>query len=194
MINRNKFIFVEYNGVTYPDGFTTNIKEIAAHLDKNNIEFAEKYSLHTEYSYGKRKFDTALISNFTELKSAQKDGVPQLWKTGKWAEQFAEFIFVLTEGKNTPSVIEIHPPFNDYCSIDSFLERYSVFEKKIHEVYPETVIVIENRAGTIYKGGRFIAGKAKEIAELCKKSKNVIPTSVLFWTSLSYLQQRILTP
>ena len=90
MINRNKFIFVEYNGVTYPDGFTTNIKEIAAHLDKNNIEFAEKYSLHTEYSYGKRKFDTALISNFTELKSAQKDGVPQLWKTGKWAEQFAE--------------------------------------------------------------------------------------------------------
>lgn len=171
-MNRNKFIFIEYNGVPYPDGFTSDIKEIAAHLDKNEIEIAEKYSLHTEYSYGKRKLDSALISNFGELQSAQKDGVPQLWKSDKWAEQFAEFIFVLTAGKNTPSVIEIHPPFNDYCNIDLFLERFKVFEKRIHEAYPETIIVIENRAGAIYKGGRFVVSKAKEIAELCKKIKD----------------------
>lgn len=172
MIDRNKFIFIEYNGVPYPEGFTSNIKEIAAHLDKNEIETAEQYSLHTEYSYGKRNFDSALISTFEELQSAQKDGVPQLWKTEKWAEQFAEFIFALTADKNTPSVIEIHPPFNDYCNIDLFLERFKVFEKKIHEAYPETIIVVENRAGAIYRGGRFVVSKAKEIAELCKKIKD----------------------
>lgn len=171
-MDRNKFIFIEYNGVPYPEGFTSNIKEIAAHLDKNEIETAEQYSLHTEYSYGKRKFDSPLISNFCELQSAQKDGVPQLWKSDKWAEQFAEFIFALTADKNTPSVIEIHPPFNDYCNIDLFLERFKVFEKKIHEIYPETIIVIENRAGAIYRGGRFVVSKAKEIAELCKKIKD----------------------
>ena len=171
-MDKNKFIFIEYNGIPYPDGFTSDIKEIAAHLDKNEIEQVDKYSLHTEYSYGKRTFNSALISTFEELQSAQKNGVPQLWKTEQWAEQFAEFICALTSGKNTPSVIEIHPPFNDYCDIDSFLTRFRVFEKKIHEVYPETIIVIENRAGAIYKGGRFVVSKAKGIAELCQKIKN----------------------
>ena len=172
MIDRNKFIFIEYNGVPYPNGFNSAIKEIAAHLDKNEIEPAEKYSLHTEYSYGKRKFDTVLISNFDELQSAQKDGVPQLWKSNKWAEQFAEFIITLTTGKNTPTVIEIHPPFNDYCDIDLFLERYKIFEEKIQSAFPKATIVIENRSGAIYRGGRFIVGKAKEIAELCQKIKD----------------------
>jgi hypothetical protein len=172
MIDRNKFIFIEYNGVPYPEGFTSNIKEIAAHLDKNEIETAEQYSLHTEYSYGKRKFDSPLISNFGELQSAQKDGVPQLWKSDKWAEQFAEFIIALTTGKNTPTVIEIHPPFNDYGDIDLFLERYKIFEEKIHTAFPETIIVIENRSGAVYRGGRFIVGKAIEIVELCQKIKD----------------------
>lgn len=172
MIDKNKFIFVEYNGVPYPDGFTFDIKEIAAHLDKNEIESAERYSLHTEYSYGKRNLDSALISNFGELQTAQKDGVPQLWKSNKWAEQFAEFIIALTSDKNKPTVIEIHPPFNDYCDIDLFLERYKIFEERIHKVFPETIIVIENRSGAIYRGGRFIVGKAKEIAELCQKIKD----------------------
>lgn len=167
----SNFILVEYNGISYPQGYFSDIKEIAAHLDKNEIEVAEKYSLHTEYSYGTRKLDTELILNFPELKTSHKNGVPQLWKTDKWAEEFAEFIIKLTSGKNAPTVIEIHPPFNDYCNIDLFLERYQVFEKRIREVYPETIIVVENRAGSIYKGGRFIVGKAKEIAELCRKIK-----------------------
>lgn len=170
-MNTDKFILIEYNSVPYPNGFVSDIKEIAGHLDKNEIETAEKYSLHTEYSYGTRKFDTELISNFPELKTSHKNGVPQLWKSDKWAEEFAEFIIKLTSGKNAPTVIEIHPPFNDYCNIDLFLERYQIFEKRIREVYPETIIVVENRAGAIYKGGRFIVGKAKEISELCQKIK-----------------------
>lgn len=83
MIDKNRFTLVEYNGVPYPEGFASNIKEIAAHFDKCEIEAAENYSLHTEYSYGKRKFDSRLMSRFTELKSSQKDGVPQLWKSNK---------------------------------------------------------------------------------------------------------------
>ena len=47
----NKFILIEYNNVPYPKGFNSEIKEIAGHLDKNEIETAEKCSLHTEYSY-----------------------------------------------------------------------------------------------------------------------------------------------
>ena len=47
----NKFILIEYNNMPYPKGFNSEIKEIAGHLDKNEIETAEKCSLHTEYSY-----------------------------------------------------------------------------------------------------------------------------------------------
>ena len=169
MIDKNRFIFIEYNDLSYPDGFSSNIKEIAGHFDKDKIETAKNYSLHTEYSYGKRKFDGNLISNFHVLKTSHKDGVPQLWSSEKWSKEFAEFIIALTADENPPTIIEIHPPFNDYCNIDLFLKRYEIFEKRIHEVYPNVVIVIENRSGAIYKGGRFIVGKAKEIAELCQK-------------------------
>ncbi len=174
MIDKEKFILVEYNGVPYPEGFDSDIKEIAAHFDKCEIEADAdaKYSLHTEYSYGKRKFDSSLISQFAELRASQKDGIPQLWKSDKWAEEFADFILELTKGKNPPVVIEIHPPFNDYCDIDSFLSRYTIFEERIHNVYPNTVIVIENRSGAVYRGGRFVIGKAGEIAELCRKIKD----------------------
>ena len=169
MINRKNFKLVEYNNVPYPAGYSAEIKEIAAHFDKSEIEIAGQYSLHTEYSYGKRKLDSSLLSGFPEIVASHKDGIPQLWKSDKWALEFAAFILALTQDRNPPTVIEIHPPFNDYCDIDLFLDRYRKFETRIHEAYPETIIVVENRSGSIYKGGRFIIGKAKEIAELCHK-------------------------
>ncbi len=132
------------------------------------IEAAEAYSLHTEYSYGKRKFDTELIAAFSILCEANKDGVPQLWKSNEWAEEFSTFIIRLTQGHKSPTIIEIHPPFNDYCSLEEFSERYRIFEQKIHAVYPDTTIVIENRSGAVYHGGKFLVGKAKEIAALCE--------------------------
>ena len=168
---KNHFEFIEYNGVPYPEGYCSTIKEIAGHLDKENIETTNNYSLHTEYSYGKRKFDSRLISNFEELKTSHKDGVPQLWKTDKWPKEFSHFIIELTKDKIAPTTIEIHPPFNDYCNIDLFLDRYLTFEKEIHKIYPNAIIVIENRSGAIYRGGKFIIGKAKEIVELCEKIK-----------------------
>lgn|GEM_PF-3257176 len=79
-------------------------------------------SLHTEYSYGKRKWDSALVQEYLELVVAQKDSVPQLWKNERWAEQFADFIFELNGSGSVPKVIEIHPPFSDYTDIDALCE------------------------------------------------------------------------
>lgn len=169
MISQNKFKLIEYNNVPYPAGYIAEIKEIAAHLDKCEIDNVELYSLHTEYSYGKRMLDSDLLESFPEIVASHKDGIPQLWKSEKWAVEFADLIFTLTAGKNPPTVIEIHPPFNDYCDIDLFLDRYSIFEQRIHAVYPQTIIVVENRSGSLYKGGRFVVGKAKDIADLCLK-------------------------
>lgn len=170
-MNKEQFVFVEYNNVKYPDEYVSDIKEVAAHFDKGNIEASEKYSLHTEYSYGKRKFDTELISKFPALVEAQKDGVPQLWKSEEWASQFADFIAQLTADGNPPTTIEIHPPFNDYCTLDEFIERYRIFESKIRLQFSDTNIVIENRAGAVYRGGKFLIGKAREIVALCEQIK-----------------------
>lgn len=170
-MNKEQFVFVEYNNVNYPEGYNSDIKEIAAHFDKDEIEVVQKYSLHTEYSYGKRKFNTELIARYPDLVNSQKDGVPQLWKSKEWASEFADFVIQLTAGYNPPTTIEIHPPFNDYCTLDEFVERYKIFENKIKVQFPDTNIVIENRAGAVYRGGKFLIGKAKEIVALCKQIK-----------------------
>jgi len=162
------FKFVQYGGNAYPDDIVPVLVEVAGHLDKDNIENYPDYSLHTEYSYGKRNLSSDMLQKYPELREANKDGVPQLWKNTNWAEQFAGFIKELTNNHKPPKVVEIHPPFSDYSNIDSFIERYTVFEQLIHKDYPNTEIVIENRAGSIYHGGRFIVSKAKEIATLCK--------------------------
>ena len=122
MLSKDSFVFIEYNGVPYPEGYSAEIREVAGHLDKNTIEDVEKYSLHTEYSYGKRKFDTPRLSAFPVLREANKDGVPQLWKSDEWAEEFADFIIGFTQDHNSPEIIEIHPPFNDYCSLEEFFD------------------------------------------------------------------------
>lgn len=164
----DSFILVEYNGLAYPEGYSAALQEVAAHFDKEGIEPKSAYSLHTEYSYGKRNFNTTRISKYPALVAAHKDGVPQLWKSNEWAAEFADFIIGLTEDHQTPTVIEIHPPFSDYCTIDEFAERFRTFEERIHAVYPDIIIVIENRAGKRYRGGNFIIRKAKEIAALCE--------------------------
>ena len=176
MVNQKRFldnfILVEYNNLPYPEGYTAQIQEVAAHFDKDAIDPRCAYSLHTEYSYGKRKFNTALISQYPTLTSANKDGVPQLWKSAKWASEFADFIVDLVDGHSSPTITEIHPPFNDYCSLAEFADRFRIFERKIHETYPDVIIVIENRAGSVYHGGRFLVGKAKEIVALCDLIKS----------------------
>ena len=123
--------------------------------------------MHTEYSYGKWKFNSALIAKFPEILAAQKDGVPQLWKNESWALQFADFIFELVGSGPAPKVIEIHPPFNDYTDLAGFVRSYSGFEGKIKDRFPEVELLIENRCGSVYHGGRFVFSKVKDVAALC---------------------------
>lgn len=165
---KNVFELIEYNGIPYPEGYVSKIKEVAGHLDKEDTEQVECYSLHTEYSYGKRKFDSPILAKYESLREANKGGVPQLWKSEEWSKEFAAFVCELTEGKNPPHIVEIHPPFNDYSDIENFVKCYKVFEKEIKHTFPNTNIFIENRSGTVYRGGRFVIGKADEIVSLCE--------------------------
>lgn len=127
-----------------------DVKELAGHLDKTSIPDVQRYSLHTEYSFTKRKLDSALIERYPALKESYKN-VPRLWFSEEWAEEFAEFIFDLTDGHPDPEVIEIHPPFRDYClDFDTFLDRYTVFEDIVLDNFPDTIITMENRAGAQY--------------------------------------------
>ena len=160
------FEMIKYHGQEYPEEIPLRIEEIAAHFDITEIKGKLGYSLHTEYSYGKRNFNSVLITKYPEIRNAQKDGVPQLWKNRTWASQFADFIFSLVGNGPDPRVIEIHPPFSDYTDMEGFIEVYSVFESKINERFPNVEILIENRCGSVYHGGKFILSKVHDIAAL----------------------------
>ena len=161
------FQMVKYHGQEYPAAIPLHIEEIAAHFDITRIGGKLKRSLHTEYSYGKRKMNSELLARYPELIGANKDGVPQLWKNNTWAMQFADFLFALVGTGAAPCVIEIHPPFSDYTDLSGFIETYSVFEEKITEHFPECEILIENRCGSIYHGGKFLVSKVQDVAALC---------------------------
>ncbi|WP_044928446.1 hypothetical protein [Butyrivibrio sp. AD3002] len=163
------FCFVQYNRYTYPSGLEPELTEIAGHFDISEIKDVQDYSLHTEYSFASRKLSTELVKRFPAIKEAHNRYVPQLWKSEKWADEFAQFVIALTESHVAPKVIEIHPPFNDYCDMDGFIDRFNVFEAVIHNKYPNVQIVVENRAGSRYSGGKFLVSKAADIGALCEK-------------------------
>jgi hypothetical protein len=75
-----------------------------------------------------------------------------------------------------PTIIEIHPPFSDYTkTIHQFLEIYQRFEESILDDFRKTRIFIENRSGSIYKGGKFVISKGQHLRSLCEhiSSKNL---------------------
>jgi len=160
------FEMVKYHTQAYPNDIPLRAEECAAHFDVTSVSANLRYSLHTEYSYGKRKFDSDLVRQFPTITAAQKDGVPQLWKDELWASEFAQFVFALA-GDAVPAVIEVHPPFADYATFASFLASYKVFEATVLERYPDVSILIENRCGSVYKGGKFLVSKLPEIETLC---------------------------
>lgn len=160
------FEMVKYHNRAYPVDVPLRIAECAANFDSTSVSADLRWSLHTEYSYAKRKFDSAVIQQFPAIVQAQKDCVPQLWKSEQWAREFAEFIFALA-GDECPVVIEIHPPFMDYCDFGMFLNHYKVFETLVLERYPNVKILIENRCGSVYRGGKFLISKNKDVEQLC---------------------------
>jgi hypothetical protein len=158
---------IKYHKRNYPIHIKPGIDEIAGHFDVSKISVTRKFSLHTEYSYGIRKLNSEILKTFSALRNAHNEGVPQLWYSAQWAVEFAEFVKLLCNG-GKPTIIEIHPPFSDYIeTIDRFLEIYKKFEESILTYSPETKILIENRFGSIYKGGKFLISRGQHLRSLC---------------------------
>jgi len=166
----SKLIPVRYGrgkGMSYPEGIEAEMREVAAHFDSSVKEVDSRYSLHTEYSYLRRSMESRALKDLENIKSARKSGIPQLWYDEKWAKEFVTYIKNWVGNDRPPEVIEIHPPFEDYCSkISDFLDVYEVFEKRISGIYPDADIVLENRSGTQYRGAEFLVSNAKEIKNL----------------------------
>ncbi|GAV24831.1 hypothetical protein ciss_07640 [Carboxydothermus islandicus] len=158
---------VDYHGLTYPFNIKPTISEVAGHFDirklKNNNIY---YSLHTEYSYSRRKFDTQIVKNLNNICNANKNGIPMLWFSKEWALEFAEFIKILTADNNPPKIIEIHPPFSDYSNISKFIDMFKYFEYEVKSSFPDVVLLIENRSGSHYSYGTFIISKIEDLLEI----------------------------
>lgn len=163
------FKMIKYHKRQYPDFIPLDIQEVAGHFDIAQVRADMPYSLHTEYSYGKRLFTNKFIESNTTLATAHKNGVPQLWKNSDWAEDFASFVISNVVRLREPEVIEIHPPFDDYTdNLHDFIERYKRFEDKVIEKYPNVKIQIENRCGSIYHGGKFSLSTIEQLIDLCE--------------------------
>lgn len=140
---------LRYRNQVLPDGTIPPIAEIPAHFDVRWLKVTGAYSLHSEYSSKSRAFDSPLLEGLEVIKASQRRGVPELWTSKAWAEEFAEFIFRLVGSAEAPSTIEIHPPFvSSMPSVEAFLEVYEVFETAILARFPDCRIVVENRSGT----------------------------------------------
>jgi hypothetical protein len=159
---------IKYGRKKYPNSIIPKAQEIAGHFDVAIIRPSNMpYSLHTEYSYGKRKLNSDLIKKFGHITNSHKSGIPQLWFDKKWSREFCDFIKVLVDDNIPPKIIEIHPPFSDYCkSLELFVENYKTFENDILEVFPKTEIFIENRTGTHYPIGKFLLSSNRDIVKL----------------------------
>jgi len=165
-----QFIMVRYNNKKYPQHIPCEISEEPGHFAKKRLSQKSRYSLHTEYSYEKRKegFDSDLLDGLDEIKSANKGGIAQLWKNQQWAKEFFAFICNLLRDSIDPEIIEIHPPFVDYCnSVGDFLDIYKTFEKSVLQKYVNTQIFLENRCGTRY-GAKFLISNCNDVINLCE--------------------------
>jgi len=140
---------LRYRSQVLPDGTIPSIAEIPAHFDVRSLKVTGPYSLHTEYSSKSRAFDSPLLDGLEVIKASQRRGVPELWTSKAWAEEFAEFIFRLVGSAEAPTIIEVHPPFvSSMPSVEAFLDVYEVFETAILAHFPDCQVVIENRSGT----------------------------------------------
>jgi len=160
---------VQYSYRNYPPGITPHIQEVSGHFDTTSINPSMPYTLHTEYSYGPRKLNSPLLNNLPTVRNAHKNYVPRLWLGDDWAKEFAEYVVLLVDSNQSPSAIEIHPPFKDYCpTIEDFLDIYTGFEKIILNKFPNTKVFLENRCGSTYPGGRFLVSTTDNLLQLCK--------------------------
>ncbi|EDY36116.1 hypothetical protein ABOONEI_2103 [Aciduliprofundum boonei T469] len=167
-----RVIPISYRNKKYPDGIVPKIEEIPAHFDSKITNSNLDYSLHTEYSYGPRKFTCSACKDLAGIKVTDSKGVPKLWFNNMWVKDFIRFILRFIGDKKPPRLIEIHPPFNDYCkNLSCFIQLYMHFEDEILSRYPKTEILVENRYGSQYSEGFFILSTVNDLKELTELIK-----------------------
>jgi hypothetical protein len=173
-----RLIPVRYDSITYPDGVHSEIQEESAPLSIPHLKrFAPKYSLHTDPSASRKvPPDSEFLEDFPTLRKSCVNRIPQLWFNKQWANEFAGFIKKAVDKNSPPAIIEVHPPYKDYCdSMQQFLENYRVFEERIFSSYPETEILIENRYGTKYKGGLFLISSYRDVVDFVSQLEKTTP-------------------
>jgi hypothetical protein len=160
---------IQYHKCKYPNDIKPHITEVAGHFDISSVNISEPYSLHTEYSFTRREFNNNLVKKYDTICKSNKFGIPMLWHSEEWAKEFADFIKELTQHGDLPRIIEIHPSFSDYSDIANFIDIYKIFEYKIKSLNPDVTILIENRSGTVYSGGKFIISKIDQLLRLSEE-------------------------
>jgi len=100
------FEMISYHNKKYSTDIPLHTEEIAGNFDVRSITPIKQYSLHTEYSYGRREFRNEHLAKYPAIVSANKDGIPMLWYSEKWAEEFACFILEITSDCIPPKYIE----------------------------------------------------------------------------------------
>ncbi len=152
-----KLIPIIYHRLPYPTHIQASIVEVAGHFDVESLPSTiqnNSFSLHTEYSAGHRNLNSELISKFQSITSSQSDAKtakPKLWVSKEWAQEFAQFLIELLNGKQ-PHIIEIHPPNSRRNGFDTFSEYYNVFYNELRDSGIISKILIENRNGFSLSG------------------------------------------
>lgn len=199
-----KFIPVRYSSHDYPDNIKIKpeIQEVTCNLGTDNLErttCCKFLSLHTDpsivwtkvwnrYPQKKEKMRNSVIlpefptifKNFEKyMIDSRGKCISILWSSEQWSKEFAGFLVRLTERKKIRpeqiKIIEIHSPFDQYCKdLETFLERYVIFENEILKTFPSAEIVIENQY--THKGkeefGKFLLSNKKDIIELASLTKD----------------------
>jgi hypothetical protein len=178
-----KFYPVRYADKEYPRDIKPMIQEVPANFFRQTLDKTELpyLSLHTDpgHRWPRDKIlSSELLNEFQTIRDRDNmfdKGdyfVSQLWFDEKWSKEFADFLVRMAEGTDKIiKVIEIHPPFDNYCdSLDTFLKIYKVFEKKVLKEFPSAIINIENRCNPKphLKGGKFIVSTNEDIINLAK--------------------------
>ena len=161
-----RLIPISFGGHPYPMGISPALDELPGHFDRKAFLTKRPYCLHTEYSAGPRQWNSPLLRGLDEITSAQRKGIPELWPSCRWGEQFAEFITRLVGDNQDPTIVEIHPPFVSYCKdVDAFLDGYAVFVSSLRARFPRSTIVIENRNGTRHPS-KFLVSTVGDVVNL----------------------------
>lgn len=154
-----RLIRLRYGKQPALDSGSVMMREVPAHLDVKGLNVDGPYALHTEYSSKSRTLDSPLLDGLNTLKASHRRGVPELWSSPQWSEEFGQFIFRLVGTSEPPDVIEIHPPFAcTTSSIEDFLDTYTAFEAIVRDRFHSCEFVVENRSGSKHPSPFLISG------------------------------------